>query len=227
MSVDERLVQSVLAREVRPLELPHAEVYRGLVRGNLRSVIRNAFPVTIEVEGDEAFDARVEDFLEAGGPTTSLYRDIPGDVVDWALESGQPLADLMHYEWLELVAARHPADLDALADTDVEGVRLNPTLQFGMYQRQVHLLSAKRPELPEEPSPVVYLVWRRPRTDELAFHRIGLLLARALAYAQVHGGDRSSLIDRLMDDHPELDRDAIVERLGETLDALAERDGIL
>ena len=106
-------------------------------------------------------------------------------------------------------------------------MRLNPTLQFGMYQRQVHLLSAARPELEPEAAPIVYLVWRRPRTDQIAFHRVGLLLARGLAYAQVHGGDAPSLVSRLLQDHPELDRVDIAARLSETREALRERDGVL
>ncbi len=227
MSVDVQLVRSTMARDAIDIELPRAEVYRGLVRGNLRAVIRNAFPVTAEVLGDEAFEGIFVDFLHAGGPRTSLYRDIPGDVVDWALEASLPFADLMHYEWLELVAARHPAELDHLASETSAEVRLNPTLQFGMYQRQVHLLSAARPELEPEAAPIVYLVWRRPRTDQIAFHRVGLLLARGLAYAQVHGGDAPSLVSRLLQDHPELDRVDVAARLSETLEAMRERDGVL
>ena len=207
--------------------LPRAEVYRGLVRSNLRAVIRNAFPVTIEIEGDAQFEAQISSFLEARGPSTSLYRDIPADVVQWALESALPLADLMHYEWLELVAARHPAELDALEPRDSHEVHLNPTLQFGMYQRQVHLLSAQSPELPTQSAPVIYLVWRRPRTDELAFHRVGVLLARALAHAHVTPGAPDSLVDRLMAEQPTLERDAVSKSLTETLALLRARDGVL
>ncbi len=207
--------------------LPRAEVYRGLVRSNLRAVIRNAFPVTIEIEGDPQFEAQISAFLEAGGPSTSLYRDIPADVVQWALESALPLADLMHYEWLELVAARHPAELDDLEPRDSHEVHLNPTLQFGMYQRQVHLLSAQTPELPTQSAPVIYLVWRRPRTDELAFHRVGVLLARALAHAHATPGAPESLVDRLMAEEPTVDRDALSKSLMDTLVLLRARDGVL
>jgi len=227
MSSDERLVRSVLSRSPIPVELPGAEVYRGLVRNNLRGVIKNAFPVSIEVEGDASFEARIEDFLDARAPSTSLYRDIPGDLVQWALEEALPLADLMHYEWLEIVAARHPAELDELTPGEPDEVRLNPTMQFGMYQRKVHLLSAERTELEHESVPVVYLVWRRPVTDEIAFHRVGLLLARALAHAQVHGGPQGALVERLLQEHPSLDAEEVAERLSETLDQLRERDGVL
>jgi hypothetical protein len=227
LSREDELVTSVLGRESLPVELPRADVYRGLVRSNLRAVIRNAFPVTIEVEGDAQFEERITDFLEALGPSTSLYRDIPEDVVEWALESALPFADLMHYEWLDLVAARHPADLDGIERRDSDEVHLNPTLQFGMYQRQVHLLSEQHPELATQTAPVIYLVWRRPRTDEVAFHRVGILLARALAHAQVTPGDPASLVDRLMAEQPTLERAAVSESLTETLALLRARDGVL
>ena len=226
MSGDGDLVASALAREAIAVELPRADVYRGLVRGNLLAVIRNAFPVTIDVLGLEAFDARFADFLADHGPVTPLYRDIPGDVVRWALEGELQEADLMHYEWLELAAARHPADVDAARPSPGGTLRLNPTLQIGVYQRPVHELSASQPAAAPSDVPVVYLVWRRPKTDEVVFHRMGLLLAQALAGAQLEPATPQSLIARLVDEQPGLDADAISRSLLEAVETLRERDGV-
>jgi len=227
MTPEEQLIRYALARRPEPVALPRAEVYRGLVRNNLRAVIENAFPVTIEVLGDEAFDGLYADFLEERSPATHLYRDIPGDVVRWALESDVPEADLMHYEWLELLAARHPADVDAL-DPSLDGrIRLNPTLQLGVYQRHVHELSAERRSVPPLQGPVAYLLWRRAVTDEVVFHRLGLLLARVLAYAQLEPAYPELLVDRLISDQPGLDRDAVLVALRPTLTVLRERGCVL
>jgi hypothetical protein len=106
-------------------------------------------------------------------------------------------------------------------------VHLNPTLQFGMYQRQVHRLSAQSPEVAIQSAPVIYLVWRRPRTDEIAFHRVGILLARALAHAQVTPSDPESLVDRLLAEQPTLERDAVSKSITDTLALLRARDGVL
>jgi hypothetical protein len=227
MSADESLVSSTLARDAIPVTLPRADVYRGLVRNNLLAVIRNAFPVTIDVLGMEAFDGRVADFLADHGPVTSLYRDIPEDVVRWALEGELEEADLMHYEWLELVAARHPADVDAVERSRDGKVRLNPTLQIGVYQRPVHLLSAERPSVSPSEAPMVYLVWRRPETDEVAFHRMGQLLARLLAAAQVEPATPEVLVDQLLAEQPGMDAVEILDALRGTVTTLRERDGVL
>ena len=182
------------AHDVRTLGIPRAraDVYRRLVRANLTAVIGNAFPVARAIYGPFLDAEVIAPFLAAGGPSTSYYRQVPGDVVRWAVQAEHPHADLLHYEWLELVAARHPADVDAWhteprpgasADTAVP-VDLNPTLQLAVYTRPVHLFSADVPSPEAFATPSAYAVWRRPRTDVVVFHRLGLVLARALELAQ-------------------------------------------
>lgn len=176
-----------------PSGLPsRVAVYRRLVRENLRTVVDNAFPVARAILGAR-FDAELFDgFLADGGPRTSYYRQIPGDLVAWALAREHPYADLLHYEWLELLAARHPADIDAPA-TDDGRVRPNPTLQMGVYGRPVHVMSREQPDPAPFAAPSAYLVWRRPRTDEVVFHRVGLVIARAIELASRAAGDGAPL----------------------------------
>lgn len=221
----ETLLRYTFASEPGTQPLPRAGVYRGLVRGNLQAVIENAFPITVDMLGMDRFQSLLADFLDGGGPVTSLYRDIPGDVVSWAMATQHAYADLLHYEWLELVAARHPADLDDWSPPPDSHLHVNPTVQVGVYDRMVHLMGPDEPDPPRLDRPTAYLVWRRPNTDHVAFHRVGLLLARGLARAAVEPVSIESLAKRLARESG-LDEAIVADRLGDAASAMKERDGL-
>jgi hypothetical protein len=225
---DPALAEYFLARE--PSQLPAVEridVYRRLVRANLRSVISNAFPETREVLGPEKFELLFEEFLHAGGPNTPFYRDIPGDLVSWAGTLEHPLADLLQWEWLETTAARHPADLELLPPIDPLLIRPNPTMQLAVYSRPVDEFSAENPQPQPFSSPMAYLVWRRPRTDETETHRVGILLARGLALAAEQPQTAEAIAELLSAEAPGLDRSVILSSLREVERELRSREGIL
>lgn len=220
--------------DVGTLGMPRsrAEVYRRLVRANLSAVIGNAFPVARAIYGPRLDAEVIAPFLAAGGPSTSYYRQVPGDLVRWAVQAQHPHADLLHYEWLELVAARHPADVDAWhteprpgpsADTAAP-VELNPTLQLGVYTRPVHLISSEMPSPEPFDTPSAYAVWRRPRTDAVVFHRLGLVLARALEHALVAPQPLETLA-RAVAEESGLDAAVIAPALAAVVRELAGRDG--
>ena len=218
------LVRYSLEAEPEATDLPRADVYRDLVRRNLLSVCHNAFPSGREVLGEDGFEGLFSDFLQAGGPVTSLYRDIPGELVDWALDADLEIADLLHYEWLELVAARHPADLSRLPLDPGGVVWVNPTLQVGIYQRHVHTISATSPAPPRLSHLTAYLVWRRP-DEEICFQRVGLTVARALALAYEAPrsvGDLATLLQGEGED----EQAHLADSLTETLQGLATRDAV-
>src|SRR5262245_44858534 len=96
--------------EKKPPDTPpfaRADVYRRLVRGAFRGVFTAAFPKTNALFDADELEALLGDFLDAGGPSTPFFRDIAGDLVAWAGHIEHPLADLLQWEWLEKVAARH------------------------------------------------------------------------------------------------------------------------
>lgn len=209
-----------------PLPWQRADVYRDLVRESLRAVIVNAFPVSGEILGAEAFEQLFSDFLAAGGPQTSFYRDVPGDLVSWALDVEQPLSDLLHYEWLELLAARHPADLDQPATPTDGSVHVNPTMQLGVYRRPVHQMCRAEPAPAPFPIPNTYLVWRRPITDEVVFHRAGLLIGRAIELAAEAPLSLEALVLRLTREAEGVGSHVIRASLERTFAEIAERDGL-
>lgn len=224
----EALAAFVLAEQPGDvLPIARAPVYRRLVRNTLREVLKSSLPITRKVLGEEGFEALFSRFLAAGGPKTSFYHAIPGDLVSWALETEEPQADLMHYEWIELLAARHPADLDAIDRSPSEQVRPNPTMQLGIYLRPVHQISESNPTPEPLRAPSAYLVWRRPVTDQVVFHRAGLLIARVIELASEQPLTAAELVERARAEAPGIDRAELHRAVGESLAQLAERDGVL
>ncbi|MFO0723473.1 MAG: putative DNA-binding domain-containing protein [Myxococcota bacterium] len=174
---EERFERYLRARLPSPeLPMPGAEVYRRLMRANMLAVIENAFPVARRILGEAGFAELFSEFLEKAGPKTPYYRQIPGDFAAWALATEHPLADLLDYEWVELVAARHPADVIPSAP---ERLTINPTLQIRIYGRPVHEMSAESPSPDPFEVPVAYMVWRRG-DESVVFDRAGLIIARAV-----------------------------------------------
>ncbi len=207
--------------------LPNAGLYRRLARANLRAVVDNAFPVAVSVLGEEGWGDLFDRFLEAGGPTTSLYRDVPGDLVVWAAEAGHPYADLLHYEWLELLAARAVAPASG-TDASTPGgraLRPNPTLQVGVYERPVERISASNPTPAPFDVPHVYLVWRRPTSDEVCFHRMGLTLGQIVARVALEGAE-PAVLAREVAQAAGWEPAALLARVREALDALTRREGL-
>lgn len=228
IEVSTALARFVLAEAPAiPPPVPRAEVYRRLVRTNFDTVITNAFPVTEEVLGEGNFGRLIAAFLDAGGAKTSFFREIPGDFVEWVSAIEHPYADLMQYEWLDLLAQRHPADLDAIARSSADLIRPNPTMQIGVYRRPVHLIGREEPSPEPYAAEMAYLVWRRPIDDEIEFHRAGLLMASALAHAACEPASVGELAVRVHPRAPELALEDIARALDELCGDLRRRDGLI
>lgn len=206
--------------------MPGAEVYRRLMRANLQTVIDNAFPVTRRILSAKDFGELYAAFLEDRGPSTPYYREVPGDFVAYAESVEHPYADLLDYEWVELVARRHPAKVE-IPDPPSTGLRANPTLQIRIYSRPVHEMSEALPRPEPFDVPMAYLIWRRP-DEEVVFHRAGLIIARAVELLLEAGAaplDLGSLCLHLAGETglPERDLD---RALREAFQEIARRDGI-
>lgn len=212
-------------------EFPRIDVYRRLVRSAFRSTISGSLSDARTALGEEKFDALLNDFLHAGGPSTPLYREIPGDLVAWAMNSEHPYADLLQWEWLELVAARHSADLDALVEDPgpPDRWRPNPTIQLAAYARPIEAISPEQPDPPAYEAPMAYLVWRRPHTDETETHKVGLLLARGLALAASSPEPMSAevIANLLASEAAGVSRGSILEGLRALEAELRAREGLL
>lgn len=166
-------------------------IYRELFFNNVRDLLGRSFPVLKRLLGEEAWSAMVRDWLVRHRAQTPLFLELPQEFLHYLLEERAPgdeeppfLAELAHYEWVELALSideREPdlpgvdADGDLLAGRPV----LSPLAWSLLYVWPVHRISPEfRPtETPPEPT---RLVVYRDRRDRVGFLEINLVTARLL-----------------------------------------------
>jgi len=224
----ESLVRYALDAEPGESPLPRADLYRTLTRNVQREVLEVAFPKTRAVLGKDGLVAMMGAFLDDGGPQTLQYPCVPDDLVRWAKASSHRYADLLDYERASVRAERHLAHIDSLRPpTGTERLALNPTLEVCVCTRAVHEISVENPDPPTAASPFVYLVWRRPETDQIAQQRVGVAVGRCLGLLGIEPLTRARWIERSLSQELELDASVLRKVLLEACDDLVARSGIV
>ena len=127
-------------------------VYRELAFNNVASLLAASFPVLRSLYPPAGWQALVRDWYRGHRARTPLFPALPGEFVAWLQQATgrQPwLAELAHYEWMELVAASAQADLDAI-EHDPAGALiagrplLSPLVWPLHYDHAVHRIRAAR-----------------------------------------------------------------------------------
>lgn len=114
------------------------QIYRRMVRARMHRVCETALRHSKSALGDTAFEALVDRWLAEAPPTTRFFRELPTQLVQWALADGaranEPayLRDLLRYEnALWEVRAQDDRDLPAVIDFSFEGVpAFHPASRF-------------------------------------------------------------------------------------------------
>lgn len=195
--------QRAIAKALRdggeaPFSLEEARfaVYRRLVFNNLSSFVDQCFPIASGLLGTTQWRHLCEQFFRESQCHSPLFKDIPETFLNWVEERPDKpawLHDLMHYEWLELAAYHHLADVNdtlervetALIDEahDTRRVCLNPTLQFGLYPRPVHLFAMGHPIPDADGQWYGFLVFRTTK-HEVKFHSVNATTLQLLQHLQ-------------------------------------------
>ena len=156
--VDPEDVEAILAAP------PRLAVYRRLIRNNLVEVVRRMLPRTrarMNAARAGAFDATVDAFLEEAAPRTHYLRDVPRELLAWAIprwrsraELPPGLGDIAAHELVHFEVAAAPARGDREANTasgvpEPGDVALDRPLAFAEAKRLVRYAHAVH-ELPGE-----------------------------------------------------------------------------
>jgi hypothetical protein len=153
------------------------EIYADMYRARLVDVLREDFPRTLALLGDEAFLALAEAYLVQHPSTHPSVRHVGERLGDFV--AGRPavppwLADLVRLEWarVEVFDAADAqvlrlADLQAIAPADWPSLRLRPIPACRVVESAwpIHeVWTAGDPDsgqrLPDEPRPSAVRVWR-------------------------------------------------------------------
>lgn len=141
-------------------------LYETLLFNNVCGFIDRCFPVSKSLHSAEEWRALCRAFYRDWVSETPYFKQIPREFVEF-LGSGKDsnprrpwLAELVHYEWVELAAqtatdvvARPPCEL-----TERGRIAANPSLHNLAYEWPVHTLSATA--IPSHPEPTFILVFR-------------------------------------------------------------------
>lgn len=197
------------------------QVYRELFFDNLSNQLAGVFPVLHAILGAPRWDRLVRDFYRDHHCRTPLFLELPREFVDYLAEerpmaADDPpfLAELAHYEWVELALAIDEQDLatvaaDPAGDLLAGRPLLSPLAWPLAYRYPVHRLSPdwQPDEPPAEPS---FYVARRDRADRVGFLQVNAVTLRLVERLQ-QAPDRTGAehLEALADELPQLDRAAV------------------
>ena len=215
-------------------------IYRDLFFNNLNRLLGRSFPVLRKVLGDEDWRHLVRDYLARHRAQTPYFLDIPREFSVFLRDSPPAFADrypflaeLAHYEWIELALSISTETVD-FAAMDPRGDLLDGVPAMAApasilsYRFPVHRISPDF--LPAGPpaEPTRLVVCRKP-DDRIAFMELNAvtasLLARIAANEAALSG-RELLLGLAVDSrHP--DPEAFVAHGRHALDALRSAEVLL
>lgn len=165
-------------------------VYRELFYSNIEGFLANTFPVLRQITPDAAWHALVRDFYRRHRAQSPLFLEIPREFLRYleherGTKPDDPLflAELAHYEWVELALAIDEQEPD-LSGVDVDGDLLagrpvlSPLAWSLSYRYPVHRIGPAFQTPTAEPT---FLLAYRDRRDEVGFMELNPVSASLLA----------------------------------------------
>jgi len=174
------------------LEERRIAIYRELLYNNIEGFVLSGFPVLRAISDDAAWHRRVRDFFREHRCRTPYFAEIAAEFVTWLQEhrgehpDDPPfIAELAHYEWVELALAISDADRQQLPPLDPNGdlldgrPLLSPLAWPLAYHWPVHRIGPDF--LPDTPGDQpTCLVVHRDRLDKVHFLEINAVTHRLL-----------------------------------------------
>lgn len=179
-----RLASYLRAPDACPAPMPpeRAAVYADLIYRNLEGLLSSGFPVLKRLTPAADWAARVRAFLHDHRCAPAEFHRAAGCFVDYCLARAQGdnavewrVAELAHYEWVELVLAiaADQVDFTVPADADTRWT-LSPLAAVLAYRHPVHRWSTPEDLRAGAETPSFFVV-RRQRDDRVRFMAINAL----------------------------------------------------
>jgi hypothetical protein len=171
-------------------------IYERLVYNNIESFISSGFPVLRSLYDDSDWHRLVRGFIVGHRCHTPYFLEISQEFIQYLMEEYQPqeqdppfLAELAHYEWVELALDVAEAELPVTGrpgDVLAAVPRLSPLAWLLCYHYPVHHIGPTfRPEQPAEPT---YLVVYRDRQERVQFMALNGFSARLVELTRDNTG---------------------------------------
>ena len=183
-------------RNPRPedVEERRMAVYRDLFFTNIQGFVERSFPVTARLLGSEALHELSYAFFSQHGCRTPYFHKIGQEFVDYLSQehTGEPdlppfLADLAHYEWVEVkvrlsdeVLPHDPDRIDPGGDLLGHPLVLSPASELCVYAYPVHRINPDHPP-PQKPENPTFLFAFRDPAGKPRFMELNPVTARLIA----------------------------------------------
>ncbi|HKY90287.1 MAG TPA: putative DNA-binding domain-containing protein [Nevskiaceae bacterium] len=173
-------------------------IYRDLVFRNVESAVASAFPVLRRLTPDAAWHARVRDFFARHACAAPQYNRIAEEFVHFlederGVHADDPpfLAELAHYEWVELALGILDRDVPAAraiaGDVLDAPLRVSPLAWTLSYAWPVHRIGPDFQPTDPPAAPTYLVVWRDAH-DEVRFMEVNAVTARLMQLAEERDG---------------------------------------
>jgi len=221
------------------IEERRLQVYRELFFNNVAGLLAGTFPVLHALLGPERWERLARDFYREHRCHTPLFLEVPREFVEYLGAERGPrqedppfLAELAHYEWVELALAVDEQDLAAVAADRagdlLAGVPVLSPLAWPLaYRFPVHRLG---PEFqPGEPPPESsFYIARRDRDEQVGFLQANGVMLRLVERLQQYPDlSGAAQLDALAGELPQLDHATVLEGGAAALHELRAADVVL
>lgn len=164
------------------------KIYRDLIYKNVEGFISGGFPVLRSLYCDQDWHSLVRSFVDGHRCQSPYFLEISQEFIQYLVNEHETrecdppfLAEMAHYEWVELALDVSTEELGA--EAEIEQLRdavltLSPLAWVLAYQYPVHRIGPGF-EL-AEPTEPTYLVVYRDRSDAVCFMELNAATARLL-----------------------------------------------
>ena len=210
-------------------------VYRSAVFNNIFESVSVCFPVCQVALGKRAWRALLKDFVKSYPAQSPVFRQIPQQFLQFlSTEKTDPiknlpafLAQLAHYEWVELAVASHDAtqvNLSKKPDLLNEKPVLAAAHMLLEYDYAVHKISKRK--LPKTTEKTYLLVFRNSEF-EVKFIELNPITYQLLRLIQENNMTGKQALVRLVEHIKHPDTDAVIQFGAEILSDLANQQAII
>jgi hypothetical protein len=170
----------------KSIEARRMQVYADLFYSSISSLLEGTFPIIRELYDDQQWEILVREFYKKEHNHTPHFPEISREFVAFLkqhdLPKDQPfLAELAHYEWVELAADIDKRELnkqDGLTKNDfkVNVIETSSLARLNVYQYPVHQISTQFQPL-EKLEQEIYILVYRNLNDDVKFVELNPLSA--------------------------------------------------
>ncbi|MEY3220924.1 MAG: hypothetical protein RIT27_2281 [Pseudomonadota bacterium] len=204
-------------------------VYREISLYSAESLLKPTFPVFRSILSEEQWATLMVQFFEKHYVQSPLSSEVSREFVEFLekLPSLQPafLAELAHYEWVELAVMIDISKVEKSAGFNLEQLTLNPTLKLLSYNYPVQQLSVDFQ--PTQPLDIpIFLAVYRDRNDNVQFMELNAVTAK-LVELLGESSNANHIFNNLINMLPNVNANTFVENGKTILKELFDNDVLL